>query len=43
MAVLLNCFIVAAIPYMEKMAHFFVILSAAKESECAKMLEKSCF
>jgi hypothetical protein len=25
------------------MTHFFVILSAVKESKCAKMLKKSCF
>jgi hypothetical protein len=34
---------IAAIPYMGKMTYFFVILSAAKESECAKMLRKSYF
>jgi hypothetical protein len=31
------------LPYMGKMTYFFVILSAAKESECAKMLRKSYF
>jgi hypothetical protein len=33
----------SAISALEKMTHFFVILSAAKESECAKMLRESCF
>jgi hypothetical protein len=33
----------SAISALEKMTHFFVILSAAKESECAKCLEKAVF
>jgi hypothetical protein len=36
-------FYFTAISALGKMTHFFVILSAAKESECAKMLMKSGF
>jgi hypothetical protein len=32
-----------AIPHLKILARFFVILSAAKESECAKMIRKRTF
>jgi hypothetical protein len=38
-----NIYLNPAIPYMKKMTHFFVMLSAAKASECAKLPKKAAF
>jgi hypothetical protein len=34
---------ISAVSALEKRLAFFVMLSAAKASKCAKMLSKSCF